>query len=116
MAVSQSPETDTPPRRNEIGWERRLLLLPVPRYILCLPQHAQRVPAQDLDDRLTVVATVEQLLRDVWIARHVFELARHRAHAVEVRAEADVIAAGDLDDVLDVIDDVVDAAARDRVG
>ena len=60
------------------------------------------------------MSAIEQFLRDVRIARHVFELLRRAVDAVEVGAEADVIDAGHLDDVLDVIDDVMHAAARDR--
>src|SRR5207249_9911681 len=44
-----------------------------------------------------------------------YTLSLHDALPILVGAEADVVDAGDLDDVFDVVHDVVDAAARDRV-
>ena len=72
-----------------------------------------RVP-EHLENRL-LVAAIEQLLRDDRILRHVFELRRQRRNAVVVGSEADVIDPRDLDDMIDVIDDVMHAAARDRM-
>src|ERR1700676_1307234 len=63
-----------------------------------LAKHAEQVATENLQDVRLAVSAIQQLLRYVRIARHVFELFRHRRNAVVVRTEADVIDAGYLDD------------------
>src|SRR5262245_61726724 len=85
------------------------------RYLLRPAQHAQQVAAEDFQNILLTISTIEQFLRDIRITRHVFELLGHAIDAVEVGAESNVIDARYLDDVLDVIDDRMDAAGRNRM-
>ena len=58
-------------------------------------EHAQQIAAEDLVDLLAVITAVEQFLRDIGIAGHVFELSRRHADAVVIRAESHVVDAGD---------------------
>src|SRR5262245_3690802 len=75
--------------------------------LLRLAQHAEEVAAEDLHQLLLPVAAVEQRLRQVRIAADILQLARSAVDAVEVAADADVVDAGNLDDVVDVVGDVV---------
>src|SRR5262249_32703319 len=67
-------------------------------YLFGLPHHAKHVLAQDLVNLLPRIAAVEELLRDVGIARHVFELLGHARDPVEVGPQPSVVDAGHLDD------------------
>src|SRR5687767_6184376 len=58
------------------------------------------------------MAAIEEALRE---EGELGGIAQRGAAAVEVRAEADVLWSGDLDDVLDVIEDAFDEGAR-RIG
>ena len=63
-----------------------------------------------MDVRLGVAA-FQQLLGQSGVVRNVLEADRPGGDPVEVGADADVVDAGDLDDVVDVIGDVGDRPA-----
>ena len=79
-------------------------------------QGTQDVAAEDLVDVRLGVAAAEQFLRQPGVARDVFEADRDAGDAVEVGADAGVVDAGDLDDVVDVVGHVGDGAAGHGVG
>ena len=69
-----------------------------------LREHAQRVLAEDLADRVVGPAARHEAGAQVREARHVFRAFGQERHTVEVGAEADVIDARDARHVLDVVE------------
>ena len=80
-----------------------------------MPHRPYEIAAQNLVDLLFGVTAIEQDLRNYRILRHILELFRRRGNTVEIRAETHMIDARDLHNVIDVIDDVVHAAAGDWI-
>src|SRR5437879_3013748 len=84
----------------------RRQLSPLLGHLLGLAKRTQEIAAQDFQNVLSLVSAIEQLLRDVRVTGHVFELLWNRADTVKIGAEPDVIHTGHFDDVFDVVDDV----------
>ncbi len=64
------------------------------------------------------IAAPQEFREQIGIARHIFETLRHqpRRRVIEIGPNADVVNAGDFTDVIDVIRDVGNGAARGGVG
>ena len=67
-------------------------------------EHAQKVLSQNLANVTFTIAALQQLVGDVRQHGHVLCALRHIVGAIKVRANPDVIDAGDFGDVIDVID------------
>src|SRR5262245_18184630 len=80
-------------------------------HLLDLLHHAQDVAAENLLDVGVRVALLDQRIGDLRQLRGVFQSEGHR-RAVEVLPQADVIGTGDLDRVIDVLDDLLPAYFR----
>src|SRR5262249_22120437 len=78
---------------------------------LGLAQHAQDVLAEQFPQVAFLPAAAQELGGDRRIAGDVLEADRRGRDAVEVGAEPDVVDAGDARDVLDVVADILHAAA-----
>ena len=91
---------------------RRPLFLQSRGHCFRLLHHAQHVQAGKLFQFVVRVSAADQLFEELRIVGDAFESGRRRGDAVEVAADADVIGAGDLHDVLDVIGNVGDRRAR----
>ena len=61
------------------------------------------------------IAAVEQLLCDHGVGRYVLKLGGKHRHSIKVRAQADMFNPRHIHDVVDVVDDVVDASWKDGV-
>ena len=79
-------------------------------------KHAQDVAARELGAIRPAPASVDELGEQRRVARHVAEAIWQIARPVEVAADADMVNAGHIPDVLDVIGDVRDGRGRHRVG
>src|SRR5205823_13783406 len=73
---------------------------------------AEEIRAEDLLDLVLVHSAIEEPRGDGGEGGGGLQAARQRRHAVEVGADADVIDAGDVDGVHDVIDGVVELRGR----
>src|SRR2546427_346380 len=80
------------------------------------PEKAQEILPEDPLDDLFGVAAAQELRGDDGQLRDVFQALRRVLDSVEVGAQADRLRSGDLDDVLDVIDDLRPGRARSRDG
>src|SRR3954464_2770934 len=77
------------------------------RILFDIAPHAQQIAAPDLLDLLRTESALAQTLRQVVRFRGV-EPASDAAATIEIRSQADVIDAGDVDHVADVIEIIVE--------
>src|SRR5260370_26923475 len=82
-----------------------MILARSPGASLCLPQQAQEVLAEDQADSGAVEAAGEEGGGEVGEAGDVLEAIQGLRDAVEVRADADVLLAGAVDEMDDVVDE-----------
>ncbi len=111
VRCSQSGETRTDHR----DLRRHGLPLPQSRLTFSASARPHEVPAEHLVNLFLRVTAVEQELCDERITRHVLHLCGEFWYAVEVGADAGVVDAGHLHDVVDVVHDVAHVAGRVRV-
>src|SRR3954467_1192968 len=85
---------------------RSMLLRPVhlAAHAFYFAKNAQQVAPEDLLDVFSLVTAVEQRLRDLRQVGSGIDLLRQHRDAIEVGAEAHVLDAGDLGDVVDMVD------------
>src|SRR6266516_1186492 len=67
--------------------------------------HPQNITTQDLVDIAFRVPPSQKLSSQVWQIGDRLQIRRQGLHAIEVRANADVVDAGQLNNVIDMIDD-----------
>src|SRR5688572_15676625 len=75
-------------------------------------EDAHQVTAEDALDLCFRVAAVDKPLSDVWKIADILKLLGHDADAIEIGAQADVLNASHLGDVVDMIQEIVNRAAR----
>ena len=88
-------------------WRRRIAAI---HCLLCnllgLAQNAKNIQSHDFADVRVGVAHVDESFDQDGILGNIFHAGgRHAGNAVEVRAEADVIRAGEFGDVIDVLEE-----------
>src|SRR5690606_26245601 len=89
-----SPAAPRPGSAGPSGFGLEIL-----RHRLDFAPDTQEILPEDLPDLRFAVAALEQPADEVRVRRHVFQSGRQAvAHAVEVRSDADVIDADELDD------------------
>ena len=86
-------------------------LLKLARHSLDLVHHPQQVAAPQFCDLLLRIAAAHKLQRHIERFGGIVP-SRHAAAAFEVRRDADVIDADQLDRVVDVIDEILDGGGR----
>ena len=91
-----------------------MVLLQRSRRRLGAAQNTEQVATENFSDRLIGIAAIEQPLGDAWVGGNVFESDRGGVDTVEVGPDSDVVDTGDLDDVVDMIEYLTEAAAWQR--
>ena len=82
---------------------------------LGLTENAQSVHPCDFARVRVRVATAKKLSDEIRVFGHVFEADRSVHEAVEVRAEPDVVDPGDAPDMVDVVGDLLEGGAHQRI-
>lgn len=83
---------------------------------LGLPQGAEQIAAGELGEVAIAPAAAHQFDEDERVIFNAVDAFREKIDAVEIAANADVIAPGDAGDMFNVIRDISDIDARARVG
>ena len=110
--------SDLLPRAVELRNESvrgRSLLLKACGDQLGLTENAQSVHPCDFARVRVRVATAKKLSDEIRVFGHVFEANRSVHEAVEVRAEPDVVDPGDAPDMVDVVGDLLEGGAHQRI-
>ncbi len=80
-------------------------------------ENAEDITAQNLADIVGAVTAIEEGLRDFWqVGGGVDAFGGRAAYAVKIRAQPDVIDAGDLGDMVDVVDQRAQRRPRNSGG
>src|SRR5690348_1247979 len=98
------------PRRAAV---RSVLCMVCGSVLFHLAPHAQQVAAPDLGDVLVAEAGASQSGGEIARLRRIVPAGK-AATAVEIRSDTHVVDAGDVDDVLHVLDVVIDGRRRKR--
>ena len=88
---------------GENGFGRTSFLVQARRGLFGGARHSQQLLSENLTNVLVAVAARQELPGQVDEPGDIFEALRHRGDAVEVRTESDVIDAGDVADMIDVV-------------
>lgn len=82
----------------------------------CLAQRAEQIAASQLCQIGIAPAAARQFHKQGWLVFDTVEALWEERHAVEVRANADIVVARNFRDVLDVISDDAQINFRTRIG
>ena len=80
-----------------------------------LPHDSQDITAHDLVDLGCRVTSIEQFLGNDGIGRDIVQLFGEQADTIIIGSDSDVVDPRDFDDVVDMIDDIVDAPSLDGI-